>query len=195
MAACGCVANAKTRRTETLNGERWADWHGSSVSSTQHNTQDKSQDMTRQDTLHHRQRLCVMVRCVLAWSKLHSLLAAARCIVAPCDPYREHGTERPRQGGLCTKCAGTWVDRRQKPASHPTSQPTINAVMVTNNFSLESSLNHGSVISQSSRTVQSKRRSSWSLIQGRGPSDRPHDIYFALPHLASCLAPTYKPQG
>ncbi|KAH8778744.1 hypothetical protein F5883DRAFT_219630 [Diaporthe sp. PMI_573] len=65
-----------------------------------------------------------MVRCVLAWSKLHSLLAAARYIVAPCDPYREHGTERPRQGGLCKKCAGTWIDRPSKPTSHPAIQPT-----------------------------------------------------------------------
>lgn len=70
MAVCLGVANAKTIRAETFNGEGWADWHGYSSRSS---TQDKRQDRTRQDTLQHQQRLCVMVRCGLAWSKLHSL--------------------------------------------------------------------------------------------------------------------------
>ena len=146
----------------------------------QHKTRLKSRQDTRQDTLHRRQRLCVMVRCVLAWSKLHSLLAAARCIVAPCDPYREHGTERPRQGGLCTKCAGTWI----LVLAVQQSPPTNHCHHYCHQLALATY--SGRLVNYS--TARTDR--SPFLIQARGPSDRPHDIYFCF--ASPCLSPLFR---
>lgn len=90
-------------------------------------TQDKKDKTKCQDRTHcNTNKGCVLWSGVVWLGRNYTASFAAatvaRCIVAPCDPYREHGTERPRQGGLCTKCAGTWIlvlaDQQSPPTNH-----------------------------------------------------------------------------